>query len=71
VAEGEDKVLGKGLNALIPASAGGAGDAEELRRVLKKLDELLGKLPEDVVKEFSASEDFAVYERVLKKYGVE
>jgi len=68
----EDKVLGKGLDALIPQKEGlSVLDSEDdVKRVLKVIDDLFGKLPENVVAEFANSKDFELYERVLKKYGL-
>lgn len=43
---------------------------EELRRLLKVLDELLGELPEKVIARFSNSEDYALYERVLDRLRI-
>lgn len=43
---------------------------EDLRRLLKVLDQMLGQLPEDVIDRFSKSEDFALYERVLDRFKV-
>ena len=43
---------------------------EELRLILKTLDTLLEKLPEDVVAQFANSEDFKLYEKVLERFGV-
>jgi hypothetical protein len=43
---------------------------EEVKRVLRITDELLGKLPEDVIDNFAQSEDFTLYEKVLMKYKI-
>ena len=43
---------------------------EDLIKLLKITDDLLGKLPEEVIKEFSQSEDFSLYEKVMKKYDI-
>jgi len=43
---------------------------EDLKKFLSIVDNLLGKLPEDVIQEFAESEDFLIYERVMKKYNV-
>jgi len=43
---------------------------EDLRRLLKVLDQLLGQLPEEVIDKFSKSEDFALYEKVLDRLKV-
>jgi hypothetical protein len=46
------------------------GIDEEVLKLLAITDELLGKLPEDVISEFAASEDFILYEKVMKKYNI-
>jgi hypothetical protein len=43
---------------------------EDVIHLLKITDELLGKLPEEVIEEFSQSDDFALYEKVMKKYDI-
>lgn len=43
---------------------------EDIIHLLKITDELLGKLPEDVIEEFSQSDDFVLYEKVMKKYDI-
>jgi len=43
---------------------------EDLIKLLKITDDLLGKLPEEVIEEFSQSEDFSLYEKVMKKYDI-
>ncbi|MFH0860380.1 MAG: hypothetical protein V1921_04210 [Candidatus Altiarchaeota archaeon] len=63
-----DKVLGKGIRALIPERL--ETEDEDVRKVLRMLDNLLEKLPDDAVKEFANSEDFRLYEKVLRKYGI-
>ncbi len=42
---------------------------EDLKKFLSIVDNLLGKLPEDVIREFAESEDFIIYERVMRKYN--
>lgn len=42
----------------------------EMKKLLKVLDELLGKLPKDVIEEFANSEAYELYERILKQLGV-
>lgn len=42
---------------------------DDVRNVLKMVDELLGKLPEKDVKKFVASPKFAQYKKVMKKYS--
>lgn len=43
---------------------------EDLRRLLKVLDQMLGQLPEELIDRFSKSEEFALYERVLDKFKI-
>lgn len=80
-AEEGKRVLGRGLDALIPPKAAesvlaeavskvDAASDEELRRVFALIDDLLGKLPDNVIEEFSKSKDFELYDRILKKYGL-
>jgi chromosome segregation ATPase len=42
----------------------------EMKKVLKIMDDLLEKLPEDVIEEFAQSEDFKIYERILDEFGI-
>ncbi len=41
---------------------------EETKKLLKILDDLLEKLPEEVVDKFAKSDDYLLYEKVLEKY---
>ncbi|MEM3413485.1 MAG: hypothetical protein QXE27_06025 [Thermoplasmata archaeon] len=41
---------------------------EEIARVLRVLDELLGTLPEEKIAEFAMTEEFKIYEKLLKRY---
>jgi hypothetical protein len=43
---------------------------KDLIQLLKITDDLLGKLPDEVIEEFSQSEDFTLYEKVMKKYDI-
>ena len=43
---------------------------EDLKRLLRVLDQLLGQLPEDIISKFSSSEDFALYERILDRMKI-
>jgi DNA repair exonuclease SbcCD ATPase subunit len=43
---------------------------EDLKKLLKVLDQMLGQLPEDIIERFSKSEDFALYERFLDRFKV-
>ena len=41
---------------------------EDTRKLLKILDDLLERLPEDVVDKFARSDDYLLYEKVLEKF---
>jgi sucrose-6-phosphate hydrolase SacC (GH32 family) len=41
---------------------------EDVIKFLKIADDLLEKLPDNVIDDFAKSKDFEVYERVIKKY---
>jgi len=43
---------------------------EEILKLLAITDELLGKLPQDVISDFASSDDFILYEKVMKKYNI-
>ena len=43
---------------------------EDIRQVLRITDNLLEKLPNEVIDEFVQSEDFALYEKVISKYKI-
>jgi DNA repair exonuclease SbcCD ATPase subunit/RNA polymerase subunit RPABC4/transcription elongation factor Spt4 len=43
---------------------------EDLKRLLKVLDQMLGQLPEALIDKFSKSDEFALYERVLDKFKI-
>jgi DNA repair exonuclease SbcCD ATPase subunit len=43
---------------------------DDMKRLLKVLDEMLGQLPEDAIERFSKTDEFAVYERILDRYKI-
>lgn len=43
---------------------------EDVRKFLVMTDELLGKLPEEVIADFATSEGFILYEKIMKKYHI-
>ena len=43
---------------------------EDIKALLKVLDELLEKLPDEEIRKFAKSKDFASYEKVLETYGL-
>lgn len=43
---------------------------EDLKKLLKVLDDMLGQLPQQTIDRFSGSEHYAVYERVLKRLNI-
>jgi len=50
-------------------SAASAVD-EDLRKLLKVLDQMLGQLPAEIIEKFSKSSDFELYEKVLDRFNV-
>jgi len=47
-----------------------AEDENELTRLLKALDQLLGQLPEDAIQRFTQSDEYKLYEKTLERYGI-
>jgi hypothetical protein len=43
---------------------------EDIKKVLEITDNLLGKLPEEVIDEFIKSKDYELYEKVIKRYKI-
>lgn len=43
---------------------------EDLKKLLKILDQMLGQLPEELIDKFSKSDEFALYERVLDRFKI-
>jgi len=43
---------------------------DDVKKVLLITDELLGKLPEEVINEFAQSDDFELYKKVMDKYKI-
>jgi len=43
---------------------------EDIKRLLKVLDQMLGQLPEEIIERFSKSDEFALYERILDRFKV-
>ena len=43
----------------------------EVKAVLRIMDKLLRKLPEEEIEKFSKTKDYELYRRVLDRYGVE
>ncbi len=65
----EEKV--KGLDALIPReSTGETLSKGEVRRILKVLDNLLGKLDDEDIEKFAKSKDYNLYVKLLKSYKI-
>jgi predicted MPP superfamily phosphohydrolase len=44
-----------------------AGLDDDTKKVLRKVDDLLEKLPQDVIDEFVKSEEFELYKKIIKK----
>lgn len=43
---------------------------DDLKKLLKVLDQMLGQLPEEAIDRFSKSDDFKLYERVLDRFRI-
>jgi hypothetical protein len=43
---------------------------EDLKRLLKVMDQMLGQLPEEAIERFSKSDEFALYERILDRFKI-
>ncbi len=68
--EMEEDLKRKQMELLEKEKMLGVGIDEEVKKLLKVLDELLGKLPKEVIDEFVKSEEYKLYEKVLERYGV-
>ncbi len=43
---------------------------EDVKKLLVIVDDLLGELPDEVIKKFVESDDFLLYEKVMRKYNI-
>ncbi|EQA45880.1 hypothetical protein LEP1GSC050_2258 [Leptospira broomii serovar Hurstbridge str. 5399] len=77
--EGELSPIEEIRQTAAPASEGAPAGAEggevqpsqeEMKRILLYLDELLGNLPDDMIREFSRSDYFELYKKLMKQIGV-
>lgn len=62
-----DKVTGE-REKLKETNQSLSGNTREVKRLLKILDDLLEKLPDEEIKRFADSEDFRLYEKILELY---
>jgi hypothetical protein len=69
-AEGRVKELEKELASAPKHEASTELEKEELRKLLAYLDDLLSKLPENEIENFSKTEYFEIYGRILDKLGI-
>ncbi|WP_032918802.1 hypothetical protein [Leptospira santarosai] len=51
-------------------ASGETPSKEEMKRIMTYLDELLGNLPDDLIREFSRSDYFELYKKLMKQIGV-
>ncbi|MBW2966144.1 hypothetical protein KY342_03505 [Candidatus Woesearchaeota archaeon] len=65
-----EKLPKEGLEKSKTSQRKKTNEEEDIQQFLKMIDDWLGKLPEKTVDEFSKSEDFKVYKRVLEKYRI-
>ena len=64
--EGEMGRIVKAKDVLEDQSRQLSDQNHEMKDVLKRLDALLGELPDNIVQEFAKSKDFEKYEKVLE-----
>jgi len=57
---------GRGIDALLDCRANDL----ELKRVLKIVDDLLGRLSNGEIEAFAKTKDYELYRKVLERYGV-
>ena len=69
-AEVRARRLEESIASGMSSAATGGVDEEDLKRILTYLDDLLAHLPESKVEEFSQSEYFELYDRILRKLGI-
>ena len=54
----------------LKASVSESAIEEDTRKILQILDDLLEKLPEEIVDKFAKSNDYLLYEKVLDTYKI-
>ncbi|MCB1192178.1 MAG: hypothetical protein KDK90_17155, partial [Leptospiraceae bacterium] len=55
-------------NSKLPSVEG--TNQEELKKMMSYIDELLGKLPDDIIREFVQSEYFELYKKIMSDLGL-
>ncbi|TGL28417.1 hypothetical protein EHQ52_19320 [Leptospira koniambonensis] len=66
-----EEVRQAGSAAVEPETGGEAiPTQDEMKRILLYLDELLGNLPDDMIRDFSRSDYFELYKKLMKQIGV-
>ncbi|EMF73856.1 hypothetical protein LEP1GSC148_1444 [Leptospira interrogans serovar Canicola str. LT1962] len=56
--------------AIVGELSGDVPSKDEMKRIMTYLDELLGNLPDDLIREFSRSDYFELYKKLMKQIGV-
>ncbi|QCO35138.1 hypothetical protein E4414_05910 [Leptospira interrogans] len=56
--------------AIVGELSGEVPSKDEMKRIMTYLDELLGNLPDDLIREFSRSDYFELYKKLMKQIGV-
>jgi pilus assembly protein FimV len=69
-AEERAKKLEAAVEEQRAAVTAGSVDDSELKKILLYLDDLLAHLPDNVIAEFSESEYFELYDKVLRRLGI-
>jgi flagellar biosynthesis/type III secretory pathway M-ring protein FliF/YscJ len=68
--EDEQKVLTNKLKEMFESKENQRSSGiidEDVKKVLKMVDDLLEKLPDDIIEQFTKSEDFKLYKKVIEK----
>ncbi len=66
----EKKISSSRLDRLVTLEENSDLDREEMRKMISYLDNLLGDLPDNVIKQFAQSEYFALYKKVINQLGI-
>lgn len=65
----QEEIKGLAAGKAMPAGKGTEKVTnQDIRRVLKLMDKLLGDLPKEEIEEFAKSEDFELYKKVLERF---
>jgi hypothetical protein len=66
--EAKVAVLEKEKHAVQVAEKAAKEFDDDLKKVLKVVDDLLGKLPDDAIDAFAKSDEFKIYQKIMDRY---